>query len=155
MSDATIAVADEDAGRALPEARTLDVLARAAPDALKRVAEEVLPALGDIEVLSSRTGLALLPREDSVTGTAFHLGEVMIAEAHIRLAEGGTEGYGAIVGRDLERAMGMAVLDAAIAAGLAPPAVFAFLAAEDARQQAEDAARLARVEATRVEMEAF
>lgn len=141
-------------GRAFSEARKLDILARAEPAGLKQAAEALLSSLGDVEVLASRTGLALLPREDTVTGTLFHLGEVMIAEAHVRLA-GGTEGYGAIVGRDLERAMAMAVVDAAIAADRAPAAVFAFLAGEAERQQAEDAARLSKVEATRVEMEAF
>ncbi len=141
-------------GRALGDARKLEILARAEPAGLKKAAEALLVSLGDVEVLASRTGLALLPREDTVTGTLFHLGEVMVAEAHVRLASG-TEGYGAIVGRDLERAMAMAVIDAAIADDRAPAAIFAFLAGEDDRQAAEDAARLTRVEATRVEMEAF
>ncbi|MCF3936626.1 phosphonate C-P lyase system protein PhnG [Acuticoccus sp. M5D2P5] len=142
------------AGRNLSEPRKLDILARAEPDGLKSLAESLLDDLGAVDVLSSRTGLAMVPREDSVTGTLFHLGEVLIAEAHIRVA-GGVEGYGAIVGRDLERAMAMAVIDAAIAADRAPETVFAFLAAEAERQAADDATRLAKVEATRVEMEAF
>lgn len=156
MSGATIDPADaEAAGRSLGEERMLDILARAEKAAIERVAENLLATLGEIEVISSRTGLVLLPRQDSVTGTPFHLGEVMVAEAHIRLAADGVEGYGAIVGRDLERAMAMAVIDAAIAAGRAPGAVHAFLAAEDARQREADAERLRKVEATRVEMEAF
>lgn len=139
----------------MPEERRLDVLARAEPDALKQLAETLLPAMDDLEVVSSRTGLALLPCRDSVTGTLFHLGEVLIAEAHIRLAARNVEGYGAIVGRDLERAMGMAVIDAALTAGEAPESVHTFLANEARRQAAEDEARLRKVEATRVEMESF
>ncbi|WP_226582470.1 phosphonate C-P lyase system protein PhnG [Acuticoccus sediminis] len=142
------------AGPACPDAHTLGTLARAEPGALKRVAEALLEDLGDVEVLASRTGLAMLPREDSVTGTLFHLGEVLVAEAHIRLGDG-VEGYGAVVGRDLERAMAMAVVDAALAAGRAPRFVHDFVAGEAARHAAEDTARLAKVEATRVEMEAF
>ena len=55
--------------------------------------------------------------------------------------------------RDLERAMAMAVLDAARAQG--NTAVLDFVAQEASVQQAEDEARLRQIEATRVEMETF
>jgi alpha-D-ribose 1-methylphosphonate 5-triphosphate synthase subunit PhnG len=129
----------------------LSTLARAAPDRLKPFAETILPRLGEIEVLVSRTGLVMLPFRDTVQGTDFFLGEVLVAEAHIRA--GSVEGYGMVTGRDLERAMAVAVLDAGRALHL--PEVTPFVAREAAVHEAEDAALLRRIEATRVEMETF
>ena len=134
----------------------LGLLARADATEVKRLAETVLPDLGDVEVLKSRTGLVMLPCHDSAEGTTFHLGEVLVAEAHIRLTELPTcEGYGACVGRDLEHAMAIAVLDAAAAAGIQVPAIAAFLEQASNVAAARDTALLRRVEATRVEMETF
>jgi alpha-D-ribose 1-methylphosphonate 5-triphosphate synthase subunit PhnG len=133
--------------------RLLSILARAEPAALKAQAEALLPGLGAVEVLASRTGLVMQPLRDPVEEVDFHLGEVLVAEAHLRAA--GVEGYGMVLGRDTERAMAMAVLDAAWAAGLGRAAVAAFVAGEAARQEEEDAARLRAVEATRVDMETF
>lgn len=130
----------------------LDVLARADADRLAALAEAVLPGLGPVEVVQSRTGLVMLPMRDTVQGTDFHLGEVLVAEAHIRAA--GTEGYGMVLGRDLTRAMAMAVVDAAASLGQTPE-IRAFLHREAALQSATDEARLREVEATRVEMETF
>jgi alpha-D-ribose 1-methylphosphonate 5-triphosphate synthase subunit PhnG len=129
----------------------LSALARSCPDRLKAMAEAVLPQLGAVEVVQSRTGLVMLPFRDTVQGTDFFLGEVLVAEAHIRAR--GVEGYGMVTGRDLERAMAMAVLDAGRGLGLAQVAVFAVR--EAAMQVEDDAALLRRVEATRVEMETF
>ncbi len=129
----------------------LSTLARSCPDRLKALAETVLPQLGAVEVVQSRTGLVMLPVRDTVQGTDFFLGEVLVAEAHIRAK--GVEGYGMVTGRDLERAMAMAVLDAGRALGL--PEVAAFATRETAVQAEEDTALLRRVEATRVEMETF
>ena len=134
-------------------AALLGTLARADPAALKVLAEAVLPNLGDVEVVRSRTGLVMLPMRDTVRGTDFHLGEVLVAEAHIRAA--GAEGYGMAIGRDLERAMAMAVLDAAATAGVRAEEVARFASGEADRLAAEDDAALRRVEATRVEMETF
>lgn len=129
----------------------LTTVARAAPERLKPFAETILPSLGAVEVLASRTGLVMLPFRDTVQGTDFFLGEVLVAEAHIRAA--GVEGYGMITGRDLERAMAMAVLDAGRALGLAEVAAFA--ERESLIQAEAEAGRLRQIEATRVEMETF
>ena len=132
----------------------LETLARAEPARLKAEAEAVLPDLGDIEVLQSRTGLVMLPMRDTVQETDFLLGDVLVAEAHLRLPCG-TEGYGLILGRDLEAAMAMAVLDAGRTAGIAADRIDAFLAAETRAIAEADAETLRRIEATRVEMETF
>ncbi len=83
----------------------LDALARAEPAQLNEFAEGLIAALGDIEVLYSRTGLVMLPMRDTAQGTVFHLGEVLVSEAHIRA--GTCEGYGMRRGHDLEAAMAL------------------------------------------------
>lgn len=145
---------DETAAAApVPDhAHLLSVLARADAGRLIALAERLLVQLDDVEVLHSRTGLVMLPMRDTVQGTDFHLGEVLVAEAHLRVA--GTEGYGMVLGRNLQQAMAMAVVDAVASLGQSPEIV-AFVHAEaDALAQA-DAARMRAVEATRVDMETF
>jgi len=145
--------AASDPGGREAHARLLNTLARAEPQRLKAFAEQLLRAMGPIEVLQSRTGLVMLPMRDTVKGTAFHLGEVLVAEAHIR-APSGEEGYGMVVGRDLDRAMAMAVVDLAAATGC-PPAAAAFVEREAERLAAKDREILRAIEATRVTMETF
>ena len=133
--------------------RLLDVLARANAARLMALAETLLPLLDAVEVVQSRTGLVMLPMRDTVQGTDFHLGEVLVAEAHLRAT--GCEGYGMVVGRDLERAMAMAVVDAATACLGQTPAISAFLQSEAGAQAAADTECLRAIEATRVDMETF
>lgn len=133
----------------------LETLAASEPAALKAEAEAILPDLGAVEVLQSRTGLIMLPMRDSVTGTDFHLGEVLVAEAHVRLPEWGVEGYGMIVGRDLEGAMAMALLDAARASEAGSDRLADFVRAQAERARLQEEALLRDIEATRVEMETF
>lgn len=134
-------------------AELLNVLARAEPQGVKRFAEALIPALGEIEVLASRTGLVMLPMRDTAKGAAFHLGEVLVAEAHVRGDD--QEGYGMRRGRDLDAAMAMALIDLAVAQGVGHGEIDAYIAAEAGRQAAEDDTRLRAVEATRVDMETF
>ena len=136
-------------------ARDLTVLAAMDPAALKAEAEALLPLLGGVEVLQSRTGLVLLPMRDTVQETDFHLGDVLVAEAHVRLPDHGAEGYGMVTGRDLERAMAMARLDAALSAGVATARIGALLDRAEAGLAAADALTLRRIGATRVDMETF
>jgi alpha-D-ribose 1-methylphosphonate 5-triphosphate synthase subunit PhnG len=134
-----------------PRDAALSVLARARPDRTATLAESLLDPLGAVEVITSRSGLVMVPMRDTVHGTDFHLGEVLVSEAHIRAA--GCLGYGMVTGRDLTRAMSMAVIDAAGQAGIAIPAITDFLNAEAAHQQAEDTQRLRDIAATRVDLE--
>ncbi|MDP2739569.1 MAG: phosphonate C-P lyase system protein PhnG [Pseudorhodobacter sp.] len=133
-------------------ARLLAVLARADLARLIAFAETLLPQLGAVEVVQSRTGLVMLPMRDTVQGTDFHLGEVLVTEAHLRAA--GAEGYGMVVGRNLERAMAIAVVDATAGRGQTPD-IRAFLHQEATVIAAADTARLHEIEATRVDMETF
>lgn len=132
---------------------TLSVLARADADRLKRFAETLLPDLGEVEVLHSRTGLVMLPMRDTAQGVAFHLGEVLMSEAHIR--HGATEGYGMRRGHDLEASMAMALVDLALTLGIRVDECTAFCTAEAKAQDAADAETMRAVEATRVDMETF
>lgn len=136
-----------------PHEEMLRILARADPERLKTFAEPLIAQLGDIEVLENRTGLVMLPMQDTAQGTNFHLGEVLVSEA--RVMADGQDGYGMRRGRDLEAAMAMALVDLSVACGTAHPEVSAFLDAEDAAQAKEDHDRLCRVAATRVNMETF
>ncbi|MGB3028469.1 phosphonate C-P lyase system protein PhnG [Paradevosia shaoguanensis] len=132
----------------------LDTLARSRPEGLKALAESVLEDLGDLRVIANRTGLVMVPMRDTVENVDFHLGEVLVSEAHIA-DEAGNVGYGMITGRDLERAMAMAVVDLAFSSGRSTAAITAFLETEAAALAERDAERMRGVEATRVEMETF
>ena len=133
----------------------LTALSHGDADSVKRFAEGLLPQLGPVEVLRSRTGLVMLPFRDTVKGTDFHLGEVLVAEAEVRLTDHDVTGYGMVTGRDLEWAMAMALIDAAAAACLTPTAIDAFVTGLEAANADRDRARLRAVEATRVDMETF
>jgi alpha-D-ribose 1-methylphosphonate 5-triphosphate synthase subunit PhnG len=135
-------------------AEALNLLARARPDGLKALAERLLEQLDDIAVIANRTGLVMVPMRDTVENVDFHLGEVLVSQAHIADA-GGHIGYGMVTGRDLERAMAMAVIDLAMAVAPATEAITQFMASERAHLALRDDHRMRRVEATRVEMETF
>jgi alpha-D-ribose 1-methylphosphonate 5-triphosphate synthase subunit PhnG len=135
-------------------AAALDILARARPERLKQFAESLLDAMADVSVLANRTGLVMVPMRDTVENVDFHLGEVLVSEAHIA-DRAGRIGYGMVTGRDLERAMAMAVIDLHMAARGEDPATARFLTEEQAHLAAADALRMRQVEATRVEMETF
>lgn len=135
---------------------TLEILVRCDRDRLASLAEAILPGIearAPLEVLQNRSGLVMLPMRDTVKLVDFHLGEVLVAEAHIR--QGAAQGYGMRTGRDLEAAMAMAVVDLALATGQESVRISDFLSHEQAALEAADTDRMRRVEATRVEMETF
>ena len=133
--------------------RALEVLARSDPGRLRGLGDALIPSLGSVEVVESRTVLVMVPMRDPVEGRAFLLGEVLMAEAHVRA--GGIDGYGLRRGRDLEASMAMALADLALASGPGHARVEAFLADEAAAQAQVDDDAMRRVEATRVKMETF
>jgi len=131
----------------------LSALARADTERLKAFAETLIPQLGPIEFLQSRTGLVMLPMRDTAQGTAFHLGEVLVSEAHVQ--SGDVQGYGMRRGNDLEAAMAMALVDLALSSGVSVEACTRFWKVEAAELDLAEADTLRRVEATRVDMETF
>lgn len=132
----------------------LSVLTHAPAEQVQLLAESMLDDLGKIHVLRNRTGLVMMPFTDSAHGNVFHLGEVLVAEAHIRL-ENGVEGYGMVTGRNLLFAMAIAILDAALTTGIQTETITAFVSEQQQVQQAEDEILLRKVESTRVAMETF
>ncbi len=138
----------------MTETNHLSTLTHADPATVKAFAEALLPELGDVNVRRNRTGLVMLPATDSVRGTVFHLGEVLVTEALVELP-GGAQGYAACTGRDAEQAIACALLDAAIRTDAFADRVRAFVEAQAAANAAADEALLRNVNATRVEMETF
>jgi alpha-D-ribose 1-methylphosphonate 5-triphosphate synthase subunit PhnG len=136
----------------------LTILSSADPDALKALAEDLIPHLEPITVRYNRTGLVMLPYTDSANGTPFYIGEVLIAEARAAIhsdAAAPIEGYGACLGYDLEQALAIALIDAALRAGVETEAIQRFLTTAAAQQAAADAELLKAVESTRAQMETF
>ena len=125
---------------------------------LKPFVESLISSLGNIDVLLNRTGLIMVPGTDTVQGTNFHLGEVLVSEAHVRIefSTGSVgEGYAACLGRDLEQSLAIAILDAALQAEVMSETIFNFIKTEADLQTHNDSQLMRRVEATRVEMETF
>ncbi|GAA6180457.1 MULTISPECIES: phosphonate C-P lyase system protein PhnG [unclassified Shimia] len=131
----------------------LDALAKTDAKTLTRFAETLIDELGDIDVLHSRTGLVMLPMRDTAQGTVFHLGEVLVSEAHIRSGE--IEGYGLRRGHDLEASMAMALIDLALQSGVQTSACKEFCETAATAQAEADVDTLRRIQATRVNMETF
>ncbi len=138
----------------LAQSEALTILTHAPAEVVKAFAETVIPQLGAIRVLLNRTGLVMLPYSDSAQGATFHLGEVLVSEAHVEIGVS-TQGYALCVGRDHVQALAIALLDAALAAGIETARIQAFLHEQAAAQAADDETLLRKVEATRVEMETF
>lgn len=133
----------------------LSTLTHAPSETVKAFTEALLSELGRITVLENRTGLVMLPYRDSAKGASFHLGEVLVSEAHVRLDEHGYVGYAACLGRDLEQSLAVAILDAALQAGVMEARISPFVQEQAAHLRAEDDLLFKQVEATRVEMETF
>jgi alpha-D-ribose 1-methylphosphonate 5-triphosphate synthase subunit PhnG len=133
----------------------LTTLNRAPAEEVKAFVEKLLPELEPhgLHVLENRTGLVMLPGQDTAQGEHFHLGEILVSEARVKLGE--AEGYTVCLGRDLEQALAVAILDAAMQGGLQAELIATFVAQQRAEQEAADLRLLRQVEATRVEMETF
>jgi alpha-D-ribose 1-methylphosphonate 5-triphosphate synthase subunit PhnG len=133
----------------------LSILNRANASEVKAFAEYLLPRLEPlgITVLNNRTGLVMLPATDSVQGTRFHLGEVLVAETHIQLGE--TEGYTARLGRDLECSLAIALLDAASTLPDFADEIMTFVNQYKAKHDTDDAILEQKIAETRVQMETF
>lgn len=137
------------------QSQTLSVLCHAPAGVVKDFSEALLPQLGEINVIKNGTGLVMQPYRDTAQGALFHLGEVLIAEAHVRLEMHDSEGYAACLGRDLEQALAIALLDACLSANLHRDAILSFVNQQREQQEAAESQLMRRVEATRVEMETF
>jgi len=91
--------------------RRTRILVLGDPSLRKSLADEVR-ALAPVEETSApRVALVLATVRESARRSLFHLGEVLVTEAKVRVA--GVAGLGLIQGRDPEAALDLAVIDAA------------------------------------------
>jgi alpha-D-ribose 1-methylphosphonate 5-triphosphate synthase subunit PhnG len=93
-----------------------EILAEGRLDAWQQLAA-LISTGNEVETLKApETCLAMMQAVDSVEETPFYLGEVLMCEAAVRIE--GAVGYGFALDDDPERAWCLAVIDAALAAGL-------------------------------------
>lgn len=143
------------------QSQLLSVLSRAPAAPIKALAEQILAEvepLGAVEVLINRTGLVMLPYTDNAAGVVFHLGEVLVSEAQVRIPTASGElvqGYGMCLGRDLSQALAIALIDAAVTSGLRTDDITTLVTDQATVQAAEQDLLLRAVERTRVEMQTF
>ena len=142
-----------EANTANSQQHHLSILSRAPADEVKMFVDDLIPQLGSIEVITNRTGLVMVPMTDSAQGATFYLGEVLIAEAHVRV--GLVDGYAACLGRDLEQALALALIDAALVAGVARRQIEPFIHAQADALDAAERSLIQQVDAPRVDMETF
>ncbi|MEY4529464.1 MAG: phosphonate lyase system protein PhnG [Deinococcota bacterium] len=138
------------------QSQSLNILTQTPALEVKALADELLPlleAFAPLIVSQNRTGLVMLPYRDTVQGTLFHLGEVLVAEAEVK--QNNLIGYGAVLGRDLEQALAVALLDLAGQTGIGVERLEAFLETAQEQQTQAHTALFAKVNATRVQMETF
>jgi alpha-D-ribose 1-methylphosphonate 5-triphosphate synthase subunit PhnG len=139
----------------MTQVEILSVLNDSKSEAIKTFTDRLLesPDFQGLTVLENRTGLAMLPAVDSAQGTTFHLGEVLLSVARVRL--GKSEGYNAVLGRDLEQSLAIAILDAALAEKIQTKQILEFVENQKLLLESSDHFLLAQVESTRVQMETF
>lgn len=138
----------------IDQSRYLSVLAQADPKVVKDFVEDtILKQVTAVTTRRNRVGSLMVPGRDTVTGIPFHLGEALIAEAEIEVD--GSVGYAACLGRDLEFAVAIAVVDAVVQAGRFREEVGALVTQESERLAERESTLLQKVEATKVDMETF
>jgi alpha-D-ribose 1-methylphosphonate 5-triphosphate synthase subunit PhnG len=131
--------------------RRFAALATADPSSLAGLAEAILE-LAVVEIVSGPSVATMLVElTDSVGGEPFNLGEVVVSEATVTVD--GHRGDGLVLGRHLERALSMAICDAAADAGVLPGEVVALVTGSEAAGAARRAGRSAAVVPTRVSFE--
>jgi alpha-D-ribose 1-methylphosphonate 5-triphosphate synthase subunit PhnG len=136
----------------LNQTAALSILCRAPAETVKLQAERLLATGGEVQVLRNRTGLLMQPMRESVEHSDFYLGEVLVCEAHVRF--NGHEGYAVCLGRDVEQALAIALIDAT-RTGAGDPLIEAFIAEQAELLAAEDAALGQAIAKTQVELETF
>lgn len=118
------------------------------------LAGRILDATDEVEALSVPGPATMLVEvTESVRHQPFHLCEVVVSEASVAVR--GHRGDGLVLGSDTERAVAVAVCDAAAAAGLFAADVERLVADTEAARARERRGRAATVAATRIDLEAL
>lgn len=121
-----------------------------------RLADQVMDgSLGEVGIITPPTvGMVMIRALDSAQGEIFNFGEALVTEARVRV--GDHEGWGLVMGASPDRALGVAIVDAALEAGHASRAAVEMrLAALHAELDAEESAARSKLAATRVQFDNF
>ena len=95
--------------------KRFEILAQTDSAALLPIADEILQTT-EVEVLKKpETSLVMLRASDSITGSPFNMGEVLVTESEVRL--GNHIGYSLIMGEEPQRSLAAAIIDAALESG--------------------------------------
>ena len=120
------------------------------------LAERILEgAAGEVTVITPPTvGMVMARTVDGALGDVFNLGDVLVTEARVSVA--GAEGWGMVLGRDPDRALSVAVVDAGLEAGHPDrAAIEAEIVALAAEARAVDASEWQQTAPTRVQFDVF
>lgn len=131
--------------------RRFAALSVAEPRALLALAERVAET-AEVELVTGPEAATMLVRlTESVRGEPFHLAEVVVSQAQVRVD--GARGDGLVLGADLRRALAAAICDGAAEAGVLAAEVAALVAGTEAETEAARRREQARVAPTRVAVE--
>ncbi|MCD6228137.1 MAG: phosphonate C-P lyase system protein PhnG [Candidatus Omnitrophica bacterium] len=86
-----------------------ELIAIARKEKINLIAEEVRKSL-KVKVIKQNTALIMMRARDSVEKEVFNLGEVLVSEAWVEVSS--VLGYSLVLGDDIEKALGGAILDA-------------------------------------------
>lgn len=131
-------------------------LAAIEPERLAALARPIAARVRVEPLQPAGEGSMLLQLRDSVAGCTYHLGEIPVVRVALRLVDGAqvAEGGAVLLSDDLERATHIAILDAALAAGLPESQAIAGAIAEGiARWAGIEEVRANILATTRVEFE--
>lgn len=132
--------------------RRFSTLAVADDTSVRRLAERILAAAHEVEVVRPATAATMLIElTESVQHQPFYLGEVVVSEATVRVD--GCRGDAVVIGHDLERALAAAVCDAAAEAGVLAEEVEDLVARTQAAVAASRTEESNAVASTRVSFE--
>lgn len=144
---------DAASSGASPEARQqrLAILARAPEDLLEQAWQNWPQPPHVTPLRAPETGLIMTTARAGGAGQAFHMGEVTVSRAVVRLA-GGTLGYGYVLGQRPRHAELVACFDALAAEGSRASEIREHVLAPAARRiEADERDARGRAEATRVD----
>lgn len=132
--------------------RRAELLARARPDELEPLAEEVLADTAEAPVVLTGpdVGMVMLQLREPVASERFYAGEALVTQVEVELA--GHRGWCMRMGDDTRAALAAALLDAA-AQGAAPAAVEALCARVAQREEHEARVEWAGIAPTEVRFE--
>ena len=99
----------------LERERRAEAISLAAPERVVGLADELLANLDVSVTRGPSVGLLMIRVEEPSERMPFNFAEVTVSEAEVSLA--GTRGYAMVMGREPEKALAGAILDAAIETG--------------------------------------